>query len=176
MTNANDKRGKKHSGTTSHELVFSTRASHPCEKRNKRNKRRRVRSAQRERERERETNKLRTVTRSVNPEAARYTRSSRAVWIQSANISPRVSSSSSFRTLLSSESSSEDFLPSFTGTTVKLVGIFSPCEASVFLLICPSHPRPLLLCAGLFEQWFEVLSCAPISFTPARPCDQPASI
>ncbi len=66
MTNANDKRGKKHSGTTSHELVFSTRASHPCEKRNKRNKRRRVRSAQRERERERETNKLRTVTRSVN--------------------------------------------------------------------------------------------------------------
>lgn len=67
------------------------------------------------------------------------------------NISPRVSSSSSFRTLLSSESSSEDFLPSFTGTTVKLVGIFSPCEASVFLLICPSHPLPLLLSAGLFE-------------------------
>lgn len=56
QSSRNDKRYKKHSGTTSHELVFSTCE---CEKRKKR---RRVRSAQRERK----TNKLRTVTRSVN--------------------------------------------------------------------------------------------------------------
>lgn len=59
QSSRNDKRYKKHSGTTSHELVFSTCSSHPSEKRKKR---RRVHSAQRERK----TNKLRTVTRSVN--------------------------------------------------------------------------------------------------------------
>ncbi len=56
QSSRDDKRCKKHSGTTSQELVFSTCE---CEKRKKR---RRVRSAQRERK----TNKLRTVTRSVN--------------------------------------------------------------------------------------------------------------
>lgn len=53
-------------------------------------------------------------------------------------IPPVASSSSSFRTLLSSSSSSSPsfaFLsPSFTGTTVKFVGIFTPCASSQCLL------------------------------------------
>lgn len=55
-------------------------------------------------------------------------------------VSPAASSSTSFRTLLSSTSSSSSspsfafFAPSLTGTTVKLVGIFTPTASFQSLL------------------------------------------
>lgn len=54
------------------------------------------------------------------------------------NVSPAASSSSSLSTLLSSTSSSSPsftfFVPSLTGTTVKFVGIFTPCASFQCLL------------------------------------------
>lgn len=90
--------------------------------------------------------------------------------------SPGASSSSSLKTLLSSLSSWDDFLPSPTGTTVKFVGIFSPCASSQHVLYSLSLPfapplqsclfallsfLPLFPCAGLPELWFEVLGFTP---------------
>jgi len=125
----------------SRELVFGTCSSHPCEKRKER---RRVRSARREREKDKQTP-------DSEPEALHelqlgcldsHTASRKLP------ASPTVSSSSSFRTLLSSESLWAGFLPSSTGTTVKLVGIFSACVCLAPYL-CVSHTLTLLLCAGL---------------------------
>lgn len=88
--------------------------------------------------------------------------------------SPPASSSSSFKTLLSSESSWADFLPSSTGTTVKLVGIFSACETPVFLLICPPHALPLLHGLAWVVLRSSQLCC--YLFDTGWPCDKPFSI